>query len=147
MRSNAIKKLNDWTLVIYLLSPHAHIFDLLFLYITTTISISPYNFPVSPTSSHHAPKSIIPNDYHQSTDYNNHNNRDRYRDVTNNPHLQWQRQPIENNYNNNNYGYRDPVPYVTKTIAGFMDFVTTVDNTVMVFTPQGLPSKTGKKKN
>ena len=65
-----------------------------------------------------------------------------------NPHLQWQRQPIESNNNNNNYwnGNRDVVPYVTKTIAGFMDFVTTVDNTVMVFTPQGLPSKTGKIK-
>ena len=33
---------------------------------------------------------------------------------------------------------------MTKTVSGFMDFVTTVGNTVMVFTPQAGPSKTGK---
>ena len=27
---------------------------------------------------------------------------------------------------------------VTRTVPGFMDFVTTVGNTVMVFTPQGI---------
>ena len=28
------------------------------------------------------------------------------------------------------------VKYVTKTVAGFVDFVTTVGNTVMIFTPR-----------
>ena len=28
------------------------------------------------------------------------------------------------------------IKYVTKTVAGFVDFVTTVGNTVMIFTPR-----------
>ena len=35
----------------------------------------------------------------------------------------------------------DLLGYVTKTVTGFLDFTTTVGNTVMVFTPEG-----GKRK-
>ncbi len=34
--------------------------------------------------------------------------------------------------------------FVTKTVTGFLDFTTTVGNTVMVFTPEGGKRKTGK---
>ena len=55
-------------------------------------------------------------------------------------HLQLQR------HHNWQTAQRQPQPalqpvqqqFVTKTVSGFMDFVTTVGNTVMVFTPAGL---------
>ena len=84
---------------------------------------------MSPT--HYAP--IIP-DYTITTsstdgrpDSNYRPNDGKYGQV--NPHLQWQRQPADWNQGVQNQG----VQYVTKTVSGFMDFVTTVGNTVMVF--------------
>ena len=47
-------------------------------------------------------------------------------------HLQFERDP---NWHHPHPG--DHIPnLVTKTVSGFMNFVTTVGNTVMVFTPQ-----------
>ena len=47
-----------------------------------------------------------------------------------------------NNKENNNGGGGEPNPnLVTQTVYGFLDFVTTIGNTVMVFTPQ---TKKGK---
>jgi hypothetical protein len=43
--------------------------------------------------------------------------------------------PVQNNINNKRH-------FVTKTVTGFLDFTTTVGNTVMVFTPEG-----GKRKD
>lgn len=34
------------------------------------------------------------------------------------------------------YHLDDNVDYVTETVTGFLDFVTTIGNTVMIFTPQ-----------
>ena len=91
---------------------------------------------MSPT--HHAPK--YP-DYTTDPEYTVTDD-DRYDGQ--NPHLQWQRQPIQQQ--NWNHGYE--TKFVTKTVSGFMDFVTTVGNTVMVFTPQGsLPTKKTGKNN
>ena len=36
---------------------------------------------------------------------------------------------------------------MTKTVSGFMDFVTTVGNTVMVFTPAGLEAEYSESQN
>ena len=48
----------------------------------------------------------------------------------------------KNKVGNNEWSFQDQQQaggedgYVTKTVTGFLDFVTTVGNTVMVFTPQ-----------
>ena len=39
------------------------------------------------------------------------------------------------------FRYIQEIKFVTKTVAGFLDFVTTVGNTVMIFTPHGNAGK------
>ena len=64
-------------------------------------------------------------------------------------HLQLQR------HHNWQTAQRQPQPalqpvqqqFVTKTVSGFMDFVTTVGNTVMVFTPAGQAGQEHKQKS
>ena len=54
-------------------------------------------------------------------------------DVT---HLQFERHPHQQPIQHWEYPGDLRQPLVTKTVSGFMNFVTTVGNTVMVFTPQ-----------
>ena len=85
-------------------------------------------FPVSPTIIAPQPASS------PELESLHHNVRQRYNDESNHLQLQrhqnWPQQPQR----------QVPVQqqFVTKTVSGFMDFVTTVGNTVMVFTPAGL---------
>ena len=125
-------------------------------------------FPVTPTQHRVAPEHLIVPDYQYSN-----TNQDPYyanydadyyayyeqQTSSRNPHLQWQRQPVSQPEPVREpvrkpelqpagppagWTHNQGVSYVTKTVSGFMDFVTTVGNTVMVFTPQAGPSKTGK---
>ena len=89
------------------------------LFLTKKTSFKIQTFPVSPTIIAPHPASS-PEPFHGFEPESNHLQLQRLQNAQN-----W---PPQNRQQN----------FVTKTVSGFMDFVTTVGNTVIVFTPAGL---------